>query len=81
MTTAQSRAIKDLTAEKDALLDVLVGILHKEGGIVRVPWNVMTEARRAPIKTYLEDGDLVVSLDAVLVPAKPTSRLRRFFHV
>ena len=79
MTTAQTRSIKELATEKDALMDALVAILTHQGGVVRIPWNVMQEATRQPIRSYVEDGEFVIALDRVPMAPK-SSRLRRFLR-
>ena len=73
MTSAQARAIRELDealaecrAERAQLHDLLLAVLAKEGGVIRIPEGLVMTARRQAIVHDVVDGDLVVMTQAYL---------------
>lgn len=70
MTSAQTRAIRELDealaecrAERAQLHDLLLAVLAKHGGVIRIAEGAVLAAHRQAIVHDVVDGDLVVMTD------------------
>lgn len=65
MSTAERRAAKEAATQRDKAHDLLVAVLAKEGGVIRVPRKVIESAMRSSVSTVWEGDMLVIWLGEV----------------
>lgn len=62
MSSAQSRALRDLEARNKRLHALLVAVLLSQGGSVRVPWATLESAMASSVTTVKDGDDMLIWL-------------------